>query len=170
MVPARHRAASLLAIGCAFAACSAPDASRRPSPLQSAERILKMDLAPTAIDRSDRLRQLPTLLAHEAERVGNVASPALASRETARLPHLVDTSTRLAAAERNRSPAAPAWLLPSATTNSRNLADGTVHAAELVFGNHRALGELDDRRHRTDPDDARPEATWWQRLRRRLWL
>jgi hypothetical protein len=35
---------------------------------------------------------------------------------------------------------------------------------------HAPLPEISDRRHRTDPNDSRPEATWLQRLRRRLWL
>ncbi len=43
-------------------------------------------------------------------------------------------------------------------------------AAQLLGIDEAPLGEIDDRRHRTDPDDDHPEASLWQRIARRLRL
>jgi hypothetical protein len=142
-------AALAISLALAAAACSAPR--------ESAPR------------RARALDALPAAAASELARTGRLArAGSIAGAETQRLPALLDTAHAVGAAELARRPQ-PLRLVPTARRLGQDVADGLVTGWQLLAG-RRPLGEPDDREHRTDPTDERPEATWWQRVRRRLWL
>ncbi len=155
----------------AAAACSAPDDHRRRTPLQSVARVLDLDFSARAQSRTAAsLARLPGGVRHETQRLATLPDPASAAgREFGRLGALTDQATRQLGDELSRRPALPDRVLPSPIAFGQALADGLVDVGGLVVGQH-PLPERDDRRHRTDPHDDRPEATFWQRLRPRLWL
>jgi hypothetical protein len=151
-----------------LAACAAPPPDAPRSPRRTAQALLALDLAPRRAAAIDRV---PARLAAEAGRVPELARTpaAIAGDEGRRVRTAVASGETVAANELDRRPA-PQRLLPSAHRVGQDVADDLVLAAQLTAGARRPLGEIDDREHRTDPGDARPERTWWQRVRRRLWL
>lgn len=155
----------------AAAACSAPDDHRRRTPLQGVTRVLDLDFSARAQSRTAAsLARLPGGVVHETQRLGTLPNPASAAgSELGRLGPLTRNATRQLGDELARRPELPDRVLPSAVDFGQALADGLVDVGAVVVG-QRPLPEFDDRRHRHDPHDMRPEATWWQRLRRRLWL
>jgi len=64
----------------------------------------------------------------------------------------------------------PDYLRLSPDRIARDVADDTAKLPAVFGLDRRPLGEIDDREHRTDPHDDRPEATLWQRIARRLRL
>lgn len=170
-----RRGAWLLATGTVLgaAACVTPNLDDHRSPVASASRVLAIDFSPRAATRhTARVHQLPSAARTELARAGDVAPLVAhtATREAARPAAIGTRAKDLAGDEITRHPKAPTWLLPTSTKLADGIANGIVHAAEFVFGRHRPMGELDDRRHRVDPHDDHPEAGWWHRLRRRLRL
>ena len=159
----------LLAIG--LGACSAPDADRRGSPMHSLERVLAIDWSErSASRRAATWTRLPSALRHEVERVHAVDAKLQAvPSELQRSQHLGATATRVLAGEVGRRPHLPEPVLPTAAEFGQNLAD-TLANLPLWLSSRHPLGEINDREHRTNPHDLQPEATLWQRLRRRLWL
>jgi hypothetical protein len=61
-------------------------------------------------------------------------------------------------------------VLPTPSRYAANLARDLDRLPLILGLERRPLTEPSDPEHRTDPDDARPVATWWQRLSRRLSL
>jgi hypothetical protein len=159
--------------GLAAAACVTPDEDHRHSPIASASRVLAIDFSPSAANRRTRsVSQLPSAARSELARAGDIA-PLVAegtSHELARTASIAPRATGIVADELTRHPAMPTWLLPTSAEFSVQVANDLVTAAEVVFGRHRAMGEIDDRRHRVDPHDDHPEAGLWERFRHRLWL
>lgn len=154
------------------AACSAPEPDRRHTALQSAAAVLAIDFSPAAVHRrSASWARLPSAMRTEFSRAGELTEPVGAvAPELHRVNDLRSTAGAIAGDELARRPAVPEHLRRWGSTLGQNLADDMVEMATAVMGRHRAMPEIDDRRHRTDPHDDHPEATVWQRLRRRLWL
>lgn len=169
--PALTRTVALLVLVAANA-CSAPSSDRRRTAWQSAQRVLGIDLSDTAMARRvERLEKLPAMFTREWHRTAGIADE-LASAvpdESARLTAATGRAKAWLLAEERRRPHVPATVLPTAHAFGQALADDVALLGTLLTG-PRPLPEIDDRAHRTDPEDAHPEATWWQRLRRRLWL
>jgi hypothetical protein len=83
---------------------------------------------------------------------------------------MVAATGGITAAELHRRPNPKALQLPTPHELGQDIADD-IEVSLLVVGPwHRPMGEIDDRRHRTRYDDDSPEATWWQRIKRRLRL
>jgi hypothetical protein len=155
------------------AACVSPDAEWRHEPAAGLERVLAVDLAPAAASRrQQRLALVPRALAAETQRLGGAerAAAAIAGAEVDRVAAARTTGTAVVQNELARRPHLPAGLVPGAFRAGQDVADGLVLVGGALVPPRRPLPEIDDVPHRTDPDDARPEATWWQRLRRRLRL
>ncbi|MBK8100764.1 MAG: hypothetical protein IPK26_27065 [Planctomycetes bacterium] len=101
-----------------------------------------------------------------------------------RLPHRTGELAGRELARGGQLPAATSWVsgeterLGDATASARRLVDdlagnpiqALATAPTVIDLDRPLLPESDDRRHRTDPRDDRPEATFWERLRRRLRL
>jgi hypothetical protein len=160
-----------------LAACVAPPTlGTQATALQSLQRPLQPDFTPAA------------LTAH-AQHAGEVVERLLA--EPARLAHATDTPKQLLDQEAQRTSALPRraatlWDAGLGRAGDLPASAGRVltplvepggsaarrqDAALLALGlRQRPLGEIDDRRHRTDPQDDRPEADLLQRLVRRLRL
>lgn len=169
--PALTRTVAMLAL-VAATACSAPSNDRRRTAWQSAQRVLGIDLGDTAMTRRvERLERLPAMFTKEWHRTAGIAGELSAAvpDEGARLTAAVRRAETWWSAEARRRPHVPAPVLPTAYAFGQELADDLQHLGELLTG-PRPLPEIEDRDHRTDPQDTHPEATWWQRLRRRLWL
>jgi hypothetical protein len=64
----------------------------------------------------------------------------------------------------------PAPLLPAPEGWAQHTASALSVVPHVLGLDRRPLGEPSDREHRTDLHDERPEATFWQRLWRRLQL
>ena len=118
--------------------------------------------------------RLPTLLCPAILALSSLSVlglPAAGAGRTMALPARIG---EFAAAEGRRSSDAVQAVPPLlrqvgdpnrfAATTARDL----ERAGFLLGLERRPLGEIDDREHRTDPDDDRPEKTFWQRLWRRV--
>lgn len=178
--PVRTKAALLagLLTGILGSACSGTPTQTAPRPLdapvRSLGRFYERFLSPDAIGRDlasmrDRTKSLVaeetdvrkpfdsagSLLARESERLGDAprSANALLAREGDRLGDLRD-SPGLAA------------LDPS--TDLADLGDDLRRLPRTLQLDRPMMGESDDRRHRVDPDDERPEASFGHRLWRRL--
>jgi hypothetical protein len=150
-----------------LAACAGQPRHR--SPLAAAGRVLAIDFDQRRVAHVGALpERLHTGASSELARVGDLPPPApLVANETTRLVDASRTAKHLAANEASRRPNLPDVVLPDAGTFGQALADALADLPALLWP-RRPMGEIDDRRHRTDPADDRPEASLWQRLRRRL--
>lgn len=149
-------------------ACANHAPARRASPLDGLSRVAALDVGPRAMHR--RLASLDRVQDRVLDDLPG-AAPAQAAhlldREAARASRPLDHGEQLFARELARTPALPPAWLPTRSSVGQDLADGLHRVGELLLP-AQLLPERDDRRHRTDPADDRPEASWWQRLRRRL--
>ncbi len=155
-----------------LSACSSPPVPMRPphSPLAAFERVLALDFRPASRARWACLPALPGAAANELARAGDLA-PSLDGlpNELQRLPSARARGSQLAAAELRRRPDLDG-VLPEPRQLGQDLADALVEVPAHAGLLRPPMSEPDDRRHRTDPDDDRPERSLWQRLSRRLWL
>ncbi|MBL8754526.1 MAG: hypothetical protein JNK15_14575 [Planctomycetes bacterium] len=160
----------LLVLGLAvppFAGCGAGPRER--SPIAAAERVLAVEFGPR---RATAFGMLPERVRaggnRELRRLGSLPAPtATLAAEAERVPAAARDLRGLAKAEAARRPHVPDGVLPDAKTVGQALADGLADLPALLWP-RRPLAEIDDARHRTDPNDRRPETSFWQRLRRRL--
>ena len=161
---------ALLPIVLAATACAAPGTERRRTALQSAEAVLAIDFSPKAASqRANCWSRLPRAFAGELARAGEIAPHPMLVPKPARISNLHSRVGAMAGGEMARRPHLQ-FLLPTAAEFGQDLADGLVDVGTAVGGSGRMMPEIDDRRHRTDPHDDHPEATFGQRLARRLWL
>lgn len=163
----------LLALTLALAsACSAPSTDRRRTAWQSAQRVLAIDFGEGALARrAQRLAKVEKALEREGHRAAGLAG-SLAAALPDEVPRVAAATNRAEAwwaSEWRRQPDLPRAVLPTSHAFGQAVADDLDHLGALLVG-RRPLPEIDDRAHRTDPNDVHPEATWWQRLQRRLWL
>ena len=159
-------AALLLGLG---ACAGAPETGER-GLSASAARVLAVDFGERAVaKRSAAVVARTRLVADELGRTRRLAAaPALAGAELARTRAVTETAPELLGAELARRPRPHPALLPDPRELAQRLADDIFIARLLLLPPH-PLGEIDDRRHRVDPNDDRPEKGLWERLRRRLW-
>lgn len=160
-----------------LSACwSTPEVGRPRTAAQSLQRPLDPDFTTASFAaRTRRLGSVFHRLIQEPGRAARAATaPGRALRsELARAEDLPATATGFVHREAYR------------TGSLHDDVGEVVHevaAVEGDFDGHRTalarllnvddapLGEISDRRHRTDPADERPEATLWQRILRRLRL
>lgn len=169
----RGAGTAALALAAALAAaCAGPAASHGRDPVAAARRVLAVDFGGRHGDlRGDRLARWPARAGRELARLPGLASIAPTARaEFARPATLAADARSLAAHELERRPDPSRLSLPTAQRLGQHLADDLAAALGLFGTWDHPLDEIDDRRHRTRFDDDRPEATLWQRLRRRLGL
>lgn len=151
-------------------ACAAPP-GRPHSPVTSAQRVLAIDFAPAVVARrSQALQRLPAHVAGEAGRAGQLAHvPAAAASEMTRVAKAPPRAAALAGDELARRPDLTT-VVPSPDKLGQRLSDDLGAMPAYLGIRHRPLREIDDREHRTDPDDDRPEKSMWERISRRLVL
>jgi hypothetical protein len=157
-----------------IAACTAPTEGTH-NPVAGAQRVLAVDFAPSVIARRQQaLQRLPGHVAHEAHRAARIGDvPADAAAELTRTADIPRTASTIAGGEAARTgniPHTVAAIVPTPEEVGQRLADDLGNTPAYLGLTHRPLREVDDREHRTDPDDDRPEKTLWQRLARRLGL
>lgn len=152
-------------------ACTAPAPARRTTPWDSAARVLAIDFGPRTARASARmLIGLPGAAVREAARAESASLHfARVAAEGARARHLATQAAACAQDEVSRHPRFAA-LLPKPEAAAQRLANDLGTLPTLLLCEHEPLGEITDRRHRTDASDDRPQASWLDRLRRRLWL
>jgi hypothetical protein len=161
----------LLLVSMLAGGCATPDDDRH-SPLAAAQRVLAIDFGPQAFGRRmDGLQRAPGALAGEFRRTSALQTglPAV-EPELARVAVARQRLGDLAGREAARRPQAAADVAHLPQRWTQDLVDALANAPYVLGLHRRPLGERDDRQHRTDPDDQRPEATLWQRIARRLRL
>ena len=157
---------SLAAAGCIHA----PDPAAS-GPLSSARRLLAREFSPAAAEASiQTLGKLPGALTRELTRPAKWRlQRATASDALRRAGGVAQRLAGGVAHELARRPALD-QAIPDLHAFEQDMADDLDLSMKLLGTSLHPLAEPDDRRHRTDPSDDRPEATFWQRLRRRLRL
>lgn len=159
-----------------LAGCVAPvDRAAPRRPWTGLQQLLGLDLSPAGFGaRADRIARTGKALGAEFLRVPRLAAgpPALLQRAAADLARAPHRAYELTVAELHRTPRLPAGWQPFAVLDgaARRLADDLAALPVYAGLANRPLGERDDRRHRTDPHDDRPERGWWARIARRLRL
>ena len=159
--------AMLLAAGCV----SEPQPGS-PDAIESARRLIVGEFRGTAGSaRLRRVAALPRAVGRELRRPADWRRvTAAVDREAARASQAVTRAREGVGAVFARRPAdIDRWLL-DVHAFERDIADDLALSMRLIATSLHPLGEISDRRHRTDPRDDRPEKTFWQRLRRRLGL
>ncbi|MBL8730703.1 MAG: hypothetical protein JNM25_19955 [Planctomycetes bacterium] len=160
-----------------LSACwSPPELGRPRTPLQTLQRPLAPDLTTAAF--AARTRGLAAALAGllaEPARVRNAApvGERLIGGELRRAGELPARAAGLLHGEADRAAVLPhdaGGLLRQVAEPAGDRDHHLAATARLLGVDRRPLGEIDDQRHRTDPDDDRPEAGLWRRLVRRLRL
>lgn len=160
------------------AACSGTPTRTAPRPLdapvRSMSRMYEMFLSPAAIGRDvgemrDRTR---SLLANETDvRAPLDSAGNLLRTETNRLGDAPRSAGRLLGAESERLGdlrTSPGYQALDPRQDLADLGQSVRALPHTLQLDRRPMGESDDRRHRTDPDDDRPEASFGARLWRRL--
>lgn len=178
MLPPRMRlpTTSLLLACAVLGGCAmnfAPGADR--GPIESLQRVLAIDFSTSAVAHRQAGIELAVHgLGHEAARLGKLTEvPGKVAHKTGtRLAAVSHDSVALLARELSPEfsvpPGAEAHF--SASHYAQSLADNLADLPVIFGVAHRPMGEHDDLRHRTDPHDDHPEATFLERLRRRLLL
>ena len=157
---------SFTAAGCIHA----PDPAAR-GPLSSARRLLAREFSPTVTAaRVETLGEVPGALSRELTRPAKWRLESASASETLRRAGGVAKQLAGGAAhELARRPTLD-QAIPDLRAFEQDMADDLALSMKLLGTSLHPLAETSDRRHRTDPSDDRPEATFWQRLRRRLRL
>ena len=151
-------------------ACVSEPTPDEQGPMVSARRILALDFsAPKTAARVDRLTELPAAMQDELLRPEAWRSEERVLRDEVQRATAVPGQLRAGAtAELGRRPTAFGRMLPDLHKWEQDLADDLDLSMRLLGTSRHPMGEISDREHRTDPNDDRPELTFWQRLRRRL--
>ena len=152
---------------------TAPPLGAPKTPVSVLQHVFAGDLSTSGF--ADRTRGAETTLralAAEPLRTARIAPTAgrILADEPGRLAEIAPRTKSIAADELARIPSAAhvaTVLFPSPPARP---AEDIRRVARRLLGTEAFLGEIDDVRHRTDPDDDHPEKSLWQRLRRRLWL
>ena len=153
------------------ASCVHAPSRDQAGPLASAQRLLAREFgAGVTSSRLARLSELPGTMTDELTRVSRWQHGGRDWTSELRRPSGVATGLRDAAgAELSRAPSLErAW--PNLRALEQDMANDLDLVTKLIGTSLHPLGEISDREHRTDPNDQRPEQTFWQRLRRRLRL
>lgn len=166
----RHTVAlALVALGGCYAT---PPLGAPKTPATVLQRVFASDLSTAGFaDRWHGATALLQVVAHEPTRLDHSKDRAetIAGHEATRLAHAAPRLRQLTGTElaHQPSPSTLRVLLPNRSVRlERSLVRDT---RQFAFGTT-FLGDIDDERHRTDPDDDAPEATLLARLCRRLRL
>lgn len=178
MLPAVMRPLLLLLVVAAPWPCgcyAAPELGAPKSPVHSLQRTLSPDFSTSsAAARSHSVSRALAHFAAEPARAGAIPGTAgeVVGAESARVGSLPGSAANLARTEVQRPVGeGVANVIEGAPDQAARRLQHAMHRAPEVLGaDRRPLGEIDDYRHRTDPNDLEPEATFWQRIRRRLRL
>ena len=143
-------------------------------PLTGVERWLTPDFAvDNFARRADRLARVGPGFVTEAARTERLAkAPAkLVEHEAKGFAGMPRQLSVIASSELRRRPELKS-IAPMGTPDevARRLAANLANLPAMLGLERRPLGERDDREHRTDPHDDRPEKTFGERLLRRLRL
>lgn len=139
----------------------------------SVRHLLAFEFSPgRTAERAQKLHAVSSALSHELRRpIGLPATAAAMGTELRRTGNLLDHAGDTVRSELGRRPNATIErLTPSRHELAQDTSDGLDLMLYLLGPSNHPLGEIDDREHRTDHRDDRPERTLWQRLRRRLQL
>ena len=168
----------LLCLAPIAAGCSSTDRQLWQKPLQdtrtSAARIYDRFLSPAAMARDlNEARNTGSKLIDRSMRATTARQrlAQIGSRELERIDSARAQSQRIFAREGQRlaelrNSRALDELTP--THMARRIRHAIERAPEVLGTGRRALPEHDDRRHRTDPSDDGPEASWAYRILRRI--
>jgi hypothetical protein len=152
-------------------ACVSDAAADDRGPLRGARRLLALDYGTrSGRPRIAALRSLPTALDHELRRPSAWITDLGGLRTPGRARSAADGLLSGVRHELDRRPTATRALTLDVYDLEEDLADDLDLGLRLLGPGNRPLDELSDRVHRTDRRDVGPEATLWQRLRRRLGL
>ena len=152
-------------------ACTAVPPEER-GPLATAQRMLAIDFGPQAAAKQSRAWQrLRAVVGSDAQRAGELpaASSALAGELQRAADARTTAATTVAGIARKPRPL-PKELRTDPAQWAAGIVDALAALPGLLRFDRRAMNEPNDRRHRTNPFDDRPEATLAQRLVRRLRL
>ena len=161
----------LLPTGC----YTAPELKAHPSWPERIQRVFASDFSTTGwARRSEALRRPFTAVPGELLRVERFKTvPAAAAESVARAGERIpQTVATLAANELERPLNARTSVFARLAPDriAHDVGEAAASVPHVLGLDRRPLGEIDDREHRTDPHDDRPEATLWQRIARRLRL
>lgn len=159
----------MLLAGCY--AAPAPDAQRTPATLL--QRVFAHDLSTSGFQaRTGHAGEVLQTLAREPARAGRLpaASKQLAKDTAARGGQVPADTAQLVRTEMARRPDPKRIPALFAVADFAKVPRDIARVSTRVANSNAPLGEIDDVRHRTDPDDDRPEADLWTRLCRRLRL
>lgn len=153
-------------------ACVTPPERGSRGALSSAQRLMASEFGLQATsERIDRLAAAPGAL------LGSLRWPTAWSDERRALPRELERAVSLpehivdgALKEIRRRPRRAGWWSAAVIDWEQDLANDLDLSMRLLATSPRPLGETSDRVHRVDPADDRPEATFWERLSRRLGL
>lgn len=151
--------------------CTAVPAEER-GPLATAQRMLAIDFGPQAAAKQSRAWQrVRGIVGAEAPRAGALPTPTTELQaELQRATKARTTAAATAAGIARKPRPVPMALRIDPAAWAAGIVDVLAALPAVLRLEQRAPSEPTDRRHRTDPSDDRPEATWLQRLARRLRL
>jgi hypothetical protein len=169
----RPSPANALALAAALwlGGCTAVPADER-GPLSTAQRMLAIDFGPQAAAKQSRAWQrVRGVVGAEAPRAGALPAPTtvLAAELRRASQARIAAATTAAGIARKPRPV-PKDLRTDPAQWAAGIVDVLAALPAALRLEQRAMNEPNDRRHRTDPFDDRPEATLVQRLWRRLGL
>lgn len=152
-------------------ACTAAPADER-GPLATAQRMLALDFGPRATARQQLAWQrLRGVVGAEAARAGELPSPSTTlAAELQRVDDARAAAAATVAVVARKPRPVPKQLRTDPAQWAADLVEALATLPAALHLESRAMGEANDRRHRTDPTDDRPEASLAQRLARRLRL
>jgi hypothetical protein len=173
MWPVVLRRGTLVLLAALCGCINTSGASAR-GPLHGLESWLTPDFGVESFARrADRLSQLGPHAAAEAARAGRLtAVPGkIVEHDAKALAGMPDRFTGIASSELGRRPHLRS-VAPMGTPDeiAARWAENLANLPAMLGLERRPLGEIDDREHRTDPHDDRPEKTFGERLLRRLGL
>src|SRR5262245_53282107 len=167
---------SVLLLG--LCACQARPTLQQPRPLSapftSAARVFDLWFSPNAIarDTSEMTADAARLVRGELDfGTARKTAKALLGEPPQRIGAAFASTRKLTNAEIVRLGdlrTSPGWSALDPRPDLVDLADAAHRLPEYLHVEQRALGEPDDREHRTDPADDSPEAGWLPRILRRI--
>lgn len=164
------------ALCCLLTGCyTAPRLEDDLSPVSRAKNVFARDLSTSGwIAHYENVARLLSGIGPEVSRLARIEPRAtgLASASQSRVAALPAQAGSLAISELGRWQRAelPTALEPNLDQWSHTLADRLANVPRFLRLDRRAMSEPGDMENRTDPHDERPEATLWERVRRRLQL
>jgi hypothetical protein len=164
------------ALCCLLAGCyTAPRLQEDRSPVSRVQHVFARDFSTSGwLAHYENVARLLGGTGPEIARVQHLQAQAttLASAGQTKVAGVPEKAGSLALSELGRWQRArvPADLEPSPERWATTLADRMANVPRFLRLDRRPMSEPGDLEHRTDPHDERPEATFWERVWRRLQL